>query len=409
MRAAIALVVIAACGRSSAAPPSPVVVNGGAPVSPLPALPPTETPAEAMGTLAADALGSARTGDLGALAGVMLQHASVTGRLDDYVEADRATARWIAIAPKSADAHLARAKVLGTLHRFADARRELARARALGANESTIALREIDLDQATGDLDRAIAGRALAWQQGPNLVSATMYALALAERGDDREALALMPRGLATWRDPSAIPFAWFLFQWARLAEERDDRVLARALYAEALRRVPRYGEAARHLAALDVTSGDDARAKQRLDALDAIDPHPETTAMRAEIALRTGDPRGPALRDAARAGWERYLAAYPDAFSDHAARFYLGVGGDPRRALALAETNVRNRHTAEALALAIEAALAADRTDRACELAAELAALGPAPERHRFTAWKAFGRCGRISDADRLGRELGL
>src|SRR5207245_1386519 len=121
-----------------------------------------------------------------------------------------------------------------------------------------------------------------------------------------------------------------------------------------------RYGEAGRHLAGLVERSGDDAGARRILDALDAADPHPETTAMRAELAARAHDPRAAALREAARAGWERYLAAYPAAFSDHAARFFLGVGADPARALALAETNVANRRTAEAYALVAEAAQAA-------------------------------------------------
>jgi tetratricopeptide (TPR) repeat protein len=236
-----------------------------------------------------------------------------------------------------------------------------------------------------------------------------MYALALAERGDTRGALALMPRALATWRDPSAVPFTWFLFQWARLAEEQGDLVTARALYEEAHRRLPRHGEAGRHLAALLIAAGDDHGARALLDALDAADPHPETTAMRAQLALRTGDPRGAALRDDARAGWERYLAAFPAAFADHAARFYLGVGADPARALALAEANLANRATAEAHALVIDAALAAGQPARACEVATRLVALGAIPRRHRFSAWKAFATCGRAADAERLAGELGI
>jgi hypothetical protein len=130
---------------------------------------------------------------------------------------------------------------------------------------------------------------------------------------------------------------------------------------------------------------------------------------MRAELAARAHDPRAAQLLADARAGWERYLAAYPAAFGDHAARFYLGVGGDPARALALAEANLANRDTAEAAALVVDAALAAGDAARACEVAAHLIARGPARRRERFSAWKAFATCGRTADADRLARELGI
>jgi hypothetical protein len=400
------LIAIAACGASSA-PPAPSRAAGE-----LPPLPATEPPAQAMGTLASDILARARdsatrTSAYPELIGDLLAQAAVTGRLDDYVEADRASARWVGAADGDPDAHVARAKVHATLHRFADARAELGRARAAGANASTIALARVDLDQATGA--PVLAAREETARLGPSLVSLTMLALARDERGDPAAALALMPQALATWHDVSAVPFTWFLFQWGRLAEDADDATLARAAYAEAWRRLPRYGEAGRHLAALELRAGDDARARAILDALDASDPHPETTAMRAELAARAHDPRAAQLAADARAGWQRYLDAYPAAFSDHAARFYLGVGADPARALALAEANLANRDTAEAAALVVEAALAAGAPARACEVGAHLVARGPARRRERFAAWKAFATCGRTADADRLAAELGI
>ena len=48
-----------------------------------------------------------------------------------------------------------------------------------------------------------------------------------------------------------------------------------------------------------------------------------------------------------------------PEAFSDHAARFYLDVGKTRARALELARANLANRDTPEARALVVEAALA--------------------------------------------------
>jgi len=415
IRAAAALALIGACGRTSSSPPSPIGSrDGGALVAnaALSALPRTERGDVAMATLAGDAITYAiqsrtRRESQAELLAMFAEHAQVTGRLDDYAAIDAISARWIDREGARPEAHLARAKQLATLHRFGDAAAELDRAATLGASDDAIAHARVDLDEATGHRD-VLAERAHDAQVAPNLVSITMYALSLAEHGDPKAGLALMPKALATWRDISAVPFAWFLFQWGRLAEDSDDLVTARALYEEASRRLPRYGEAGRHLAALAIRAGDDRAARAILESLDRLDPHPETTAMLAELAHRAHDPRAPALRDAARAGWERYLAAYPAAFSDHAARFYLGVGGDPARALALAETNLANRTTAAAYALVVDAALAASQPARACDAAASLVAL-PSPRRARFSAWKAFSACGRAADADRLARELGI
>jgi tetratricopeptide (TPR) repeat protein len=427
--AAIALVVIAACGRHRTAPRVAASRDGGgaggavggddagtraAGPADLPHLPITETGDQAMAAMAAHILHLSRqvvrNPDVyPKLVGDLLEHARVTGRLDDYLAADAESARWVAAAPGLPAAHMLRARIDATLHRFADAAAELDRARAAGASAADVAHQRVDLDQATGKLEPALAARRAEAARYPNMISLTMLALALDLHGEAHAGRALMPKALATWRDVSAPPFAWFLFQWARLAEDDGDRDAARAFYGEAHRRMPRYGDAGRHLAALMIDAGDDAGARAVLEELATADSHPETTAMLADIAARAGDPRAAGLRETARAGWERYLAALPAAFSDHAARFYLGVGRDPARALELAEANLANRDTAEAQALVIDAALAAGKPARACAVADRLDRGGPAPRRFRFSAWKGFGRCGRTGDAARLARALGI
>ncbi len=127
---------------------------------------------------------------------------------------------------------------------------------------------------------------------------------------------------------------------------------------------------------------------------------HPALLALAAQLGLGTVE--------AARAEWERYVTALPAAFSDHAARFFLGVGHDPRRALVLAQANLANRDTPEARELVVQAALAAGDT-------AQRRARPPARSRtsplraQRFAAWQAFGRCGRAADANRLAKDLGI
>jgi hypothetical protein len=100
-------------------------------------------------------------------------------------------------------------------------------------------------------------------------------------------------------------------------------------------------------------------------------------------------------------------VTALPLAFSDHAARFYLGVGRDPKRALELARINHKNRDTLDARALVVQAALAAGDTSAACAVVDPLISSGARTQ--RFIAWQALSRCGRTVDADVIARALGI
>ncbi len=58
------------------------------------------------------------------------------------------------------------------------------------------------------------------------------------------------------------------------------------------------------------------------------------------------------AWRGKAAARYDELLARHRDAFADHAAEFWLTIGGDPRRALRLARQNLSLRQTPRARAL---------------------------------------------------------
>jgi hypothetical protein len=53
-----------------------------------------------------------------------------------------------------------------------------------------------------------------------------------------------------------------------------------------------------------------------------------------------------------AQARYDELLARHHDAFADHAAEFWLTIGGDPERALSLARQNLSLRQTRRARAL---------------------------------------------------------
>ncbi|HXN30927.1 MAG TPA: hypothetical protein VN894_03655, partial [Polyangiaceae bacterium] len=69
-------------------------------------------------------------------------------------------------------------------------------------------------------------------------------------------------------------------------------------------------------------------------------------------------------------------VAEHPEAFADHAAAFYLGLGRDPARALDLAKKNADNRRTEAALDLLMTAALVVGAREQACLAAAQGATL---------------------------------
>src|SRR3569623_2845394 len=183
-----------------------------------------------------------------------------------------------------------------------------------------------------------------------------------------------MPTAAAAAHDNPPELLSWLLFQWGRRYERKGDFAAARGVYAEAHRRMPGYLEATAHLAQAVMQTGDTAGAKKLVEAALADDRHPTLLG----LAVQLGHPE---LLDEAKREWERYVAALPEAFSDHAARFYLTV--DPARALVLAKANLANRDTPEARALLGEAALAAGDAATACDAVAPLVD-GKAPKAQR-------------------------
>jgi tetratricopeptide (TPR) repeat protein len=333
------------------------------------------------------------------LIGLLLVRATYRGRLEDYVEAEQRSAGWVASAPEDPQAWEARTRALTAIHEFAAAREALAHVKKLVRDDGEWLALEVSIDEAGGRRDRSMPERTEGARRFPNAMSLTLYAATLAFQGRFDEAIAQIPLAAAKLRDNSAETMAWMYFQWGRLYEQKGDYASARAFYQEAHARLPGYVEANAHLAQTMMLTGDTPGAKQVVTAALATDRHPALLELAAKLGIGSVDE--------ARAAWEHYLAALPKAFSDHAARFYLGAGMDPKRALELARANLANRDVPEARELVVQAALAVGDTAAACDAAGPLA--DAALRAHRFTAWQAFSRCGRTADAARLAKALGI
>ncbi|HEU4728523.1 MAG TPA: tetratricopeptide repeat protein [Kofleriaceae bacterium] len=320
---------------------------------------------------------------------LLLERAWIRGRLDDYTEALARSASWVARAPGERRAWQTRVQVLTRVHDFAAARAALERLRPLVGGPGELAELASGIDEATGAASAA-AYRAQRARDTPDPTTLTRWATSLATAGRHDEALAVMRRVPPAIHDNPPELLAWILFQWGRIYELRGEPAAARRFYQASRARLPTI-EATVHLAQTTAITGGDPGALVA-GAL-AENPHPELLALAGQI-------------DDARRAWERYVAALPLAFAEHAARFYLGPGRDPARALALAQLDRANRDTDAARTLVAEAALAAGDPALACELAGGLA--GGAREA-RLVAWRAFSACGRADDAARLAAQLGI
>lgn len=331
--------------------------------------------------------------------GLLIERATYRGRVEDYQAALAIADKLVAEHPQDADAWKLETSALSAVHRFRDARAALEKGRSLDDNPDSWRGMEVSLDEATGKLGEAAQARAAAATASPDTVSLTQWAANLAIRGSTDKAIALIPKAAEKLRDNQPETIAWLLFQWGRIYELDGKLATAREFYGEAHKRMPGFVEATAHLAQTMMATGDTAGAKVLVDAELAHDRHPTLLA----LAVQLGHTE---LLDEAKREWERYVTALPEAFSDHAARFYLTI--DPARALVLARYNLANRDTPEARSLATEAALAAGDPKAACE-AADPLATEPAPRAQKFVAWRALSKCGRTEEAQRLARDLGI
>jgi tetratricopeptide (TPR) repeat protein len=388
MRILVAIALLAACRGDSKkrhdAGRAPASGVSGIAASPLPTLPRSPDGNAEVKRLEAElALAKAPNTALP----LALALAKIRGRVEDYQDALARSQAWLAAKPDDLDAIRTRVRALTGVHKFTEARALLAR---IPANQRLDL--EVTLEEATGHLETSAPAReanAKAHASTQNLVA---YAASLGVQGKIDDALALMPRAAAALHDNAPELISWLLFQWGRLYELDGKPAQARPFFAEAHRRLPGSVEATVHLAQAMIATGEDKPAHALVEAALAENRHPELLAF---------DHPDEATRE-----WERYVAALPEAFSDHAARFYLTR--DPSRALVLARANLANRDTPEARALVAEAALAAGDAASACAVVEPLIH-GPAARAQRFIAWRALAKCGRTEDADRLARDLGI
>lgn len=312
---------------------------------------------------------------VGALIELLEARAQFTGSVNDYRRVAELGQYAVATAPKDPAAHLARASSFAALHKFTEALADLE-----GVDEPAAKSLRASILAAQGHLAEALELRRAAVREYAN--TKALGALAAVEP-DLPAALHRFAEAERAYRDTSPFPLAWLDFQRGLLFERRGRFDEARAAYASAVERLPQYAQAQAHLAGMTSVLGDRSRAAALLRPLVGLDD-PEYAGLLAGLVP---DPvEAERLRADAARRYEALLLQFPQAFADHAARFYLDH--QPARALALARLNLEVRKTREAYDLALSAAIAAGESD--CALATQAAAVPDGGRRMQTLAERA-------------------
>jgi tetratricopeptide (TPR) repeat protein len=252
--------------------------------------------------------------------------------------------------PGDARPFMVRARMRGVFHRFTSALTDLDAAAALGGDCVDTDGERAAVYQALGRYDEALAIRQSAAGTQSNFSASAALAGVYGERGEMDEAERWFRAATRCYRGTSPFPLAMLELQRGRLWMEQDDLRRARSWCRAAVLRLPAYVPAQGHLAELDAALGETAAAIARLRPLALASDDPDYATQLAGILADDGQTDEAQIwREKAEARYDDLLTRHPAAFADHAAEFWLTIGGDPARALRLARQNLSLRQTPRA------------------------------------------------------------
>jgi tetratricopeptide (TPR) repeat protein len=307
--------------------------------------------------------------ELIALSDLLFVRGDVLGRIADHERAEFVVSEATALVAPSASALFIRARLAGRFHRFVEAGRLLHQALAAGYPSDEIDAEKAALLQATGRYGEALVLRAILAKDDPSIRSLGALASLFAEMGDWSAAEDRYAAALAADEGLSPIPCGQLLFEWGVSAMRGGHLDRAEALFRRLDAILPQHAPARGHRAEVALARGQLDAALALVRPLLEISDDPEYRATYAEILAARGE-REAAMNEAQRAAaaYEQLLARRPEAYADHAAAFFIGVGNRPQRAVELARANRELRDTPRSRRLLDKALL---KARQAAELAA--------------------------------------
>ena len=129
----------------------------------------------------------------------------------------------------------------------------------------------------------------------------------------------------------SPLPCGQLLFEWGVSAMRRGDLDRAEAIFTELDAILPQHVPGRGHRAEVALARGQLDVAAALIMPLLRTSDDPEYRAIYAEILAARGDSKAASEAERAAAAYELLLARRPEAYADHAAAFFMGVGKTDR------------------------------------------------------------------------------
>src|SRR6202008_2058645 len=267
----------------------------------------------------------------------------------------------IGMSPGSARALYTRAQLAGRFHRFEEVNALLDQALAAGHPWHDVALERAAALQATGRYENALVLRERMAKDRPEIHTLGALASLLAELGRWTAAESSDEAALQAGSGVSPLPCGQLLFEWGVSAMRHGDLDRAESIFCELDAILPAHVPGQGHRAEVALARGQLDRAVALVTPLLQIADDPEYRATYAEIFESRGDDEAAAREaECAAAEYERLLARRPEAYADHGAAFFMGIGNRPRRAVELARANWEIRDTPRSRSLLDKAQRAA-------------------------------------------------
>lgn len=335
---------------------------------------------------------------------IFLMHGKTLGILRDYDRALALAESAVKLLPKDPMAWATMAQVHSTLHRFPEALADLKRVEALGAKGTQLEMTRASIFQAVGRYKEARPIIEKLSAAMPRLDTIGALASLDADEGRLVDAERNFNAAVVSFKEVSPFPLVWLWMQQGLMWQKEGRAARARQLFAAANERLPEDVAVASHLAALEAVTGDRTQAIARLRPIVASSDDPEYVGQLSQLVRDSGNAEeADRLRAQAAARYEELLKRHPAAYAEHAARFWLGPGGDAKKAVPLAALNLTHRKTPDAYALVLESRFGAGEAPAATCKLAESALAPPATvtPRLRVLASRAFTACGQKERAE--------
>jgi tetratricopeptide (TPR) repeat protein len=291
-------------------------------------------------------LEGANSDTLLALSKLLFLRGDILGRIADHDRAELVAREAIGMSPGSTRALYIRAQLAGRFHRFEEAKALLDQALAAGHSRHEIAHERAAVLQATGRYDDALVLRERMAKDKAEIHTLGALASLLAELGRWTAAESTYEAALQGDTGLSPLPCSQLLFEWGVSAMRRGDLDRAESIFCKLDAIVPAHVPGRGHRAEVALARGELDRAAALIRPLLETSDDPEYRAVYAEVLAARGDSKARGEAQRAAAAYELLLARRPEAYADHAASFFMGVGGQPQRAVELAFANWEVRDT---------------------------------------------------------------